>query len=283
MLFSSDYPGIVIHIKTKGIEILSEDDNYAYVKASSGEVWHDFVLWCLDQNLGGIENLSLIPGCVGAAPIQNIGAYGVELKDVFTELEAMDLEDGSRRIFTYDECRFAYRDSIFKGEEKNHYAIISITLRLNKQHVLNTSYGAIEEELSRMGVKSPGIRDISNAVINIRKSKLPDPAEIGNAGSFFKNPEIAESYFEELKAKHPEIVAYKTSTGMIKIAAGWLIEKCGWKGIRSGQVGMHAKQALVLVNYGGASGEELIMHADKVIESVHEKFGILLEKEVNVI
>lgn len=283
ILLSKDFPGIVIHNSLKGLEIVDETADWSLVRSGAGEVWHEFVCFAIDKGLGGVENLSLIPGYVGASPIQNIGAYGVELKDVFHELEALDLRDGSLKTFSHSECRFGYRDSIFKHEAKGKYIITSVTFKLNKKPTLNTSYGAIEEELKVMGITSPGIKEISQAVINIRRSKLPDPAEIGNAGSFFKNPEVSVELYERIKKDNPELVAYKTSDQKMKLAAGWLIEQCGWKGKVVNKVGMHRKQALVLVNYGGASGQELLSHARKVQQSVKEKFGVEIEMEVNVI
>ena len=219
---------------------------------------------------------------IGAAPIQNIGAYWVELKDFLHELEATELDTGEKIVLGLDDCEFAYRQSIFKGRYKDRFIITSVTLRLSKAHKLNTSYGAIEQELKHMGVETPTIRTVSQAVINIRSSKLPDPAKIGNSGSFFKNPEVPMGVYAPLKEKYPNLVAYPAGTGM-KLAAGWLIEQCGWKGKVSGRVGMHAQQSLVLVNYGGATGEELYAHAKKVQESVYEKFGVMLEMEVNIV
>ena len=283
ILFTKDFDGLIIRNKIAGIEVVQEDDDFAWVKAGGGEVWHAFVLWTLAHNFAGLENLSLIPGSVGAAPIQNIGAYGVEIKYTFFELEAMNLSDGNIQKFTHAECHFGYRDSIFKREAKNKFAIVSVTFRLSKKPNLNTSYGAIEQELKAMNIQHAGIREISQAVINIRSSKLPDPAKIGNAGSFFKNPEVENSLYDNLKSQYPDLVGYKTPSGKMKLAAGWLIEQCGWKGKVSGHVGMHKQQALVLVNYGGATGAELIQHARTVQASVKEKFGIELEMEVNVL
>ena len=240
-------------------------------------------MYCVERNYGGVENLSLIPGSAGAAPIQNIGAYGVELKETFSSLEAIDLESGENRKFTAEDCRFGYRDSVFKRELKSKFIITSLTLRLNKHPHFNTSYGAIENELKAMNVNIPTVKTISQAVINIRRSKLPDPAVIGNCGSFFKNPEVPEEKFLEIKKAHNDVVGYPTQPGKIKLAAGWLIEKCGWKGKRIGNVGMHDKQALVLVNYGGATGKELFEHAQKVQQDVKGKYGVVLEMEVNVL
>lgn len=283
ILFSQDFPGLIIQNAIKGIEVTTENPEFSLVKAGAGENWHDFVCSVIEKGLSGVENLSLIPGCVGASPIQNIGAYGVELKDVFYELEAINLHDGSLKTFTHSECQFGYRDSIFKHEAKGKYIISSVTFKLSKKALINTSYGAIEAELKEMGITEPGIKDVSNAVIKIRRSKLPDPAEIGNAGSFFKNPEVPFSVYEKLKIQFPDLVAYKTNSEKMKLAAGWMIEQCGWKGKVVNHVGMHRKQALVLVNYGGASGEELIAHARNVQGSVRAKFGVEIEMEVNVV
>lgn len=283
ILLTKDFDGIVLLNRLSGIETIKEDSRSAFVKASAGVVWHQLVLYAIENNLGGIENLSLIPGCVGAAPIQNIGAYGAELKDVFYELEAFDLESGNKATFSHDACEFGYRNSVFKNTFKNIFIITSVTLRLTKQHKLNTSYGAIEQELQQMGITQPDIKSVSQAVINIRSSKLPDPAKLGNAGSFFKNPEITLDQFNQLKTKHPSIIGYPTQAGKIKLAAGWLIEQCGWKGLISGNVGMHRQQALVLVNYENATGSELYEHALKVQKSIKEKFDVNLEMEVNII
>ena len=281
VLLTGDVDGLVLLNRMVGIERPGGSDDQVLVKSWAGTTWHDLVLYAISEDLGGIENLSLIPGCVGAAPIQNIGAYGVELKDVFHELHAVDLSTGEHATFSLAACEFGYRNSVFKHRYKNRYIITSVTLRLSRKHKLNTTYGAIEEELQRMGAER-NIRTISQAVINIRSSKLPDPAKIGNAGSFFKNPEVTREVFLLLKEKYPDLVAYPAPAGM-KLAAGWLIEQCGWKGKVSGNVGMHNRQALVLVNYGGATGTELYSHAKKVQDSVLDKFGVTLEMEVNVI
>ena len=283
ILFAGDFQGLIIRNRIEHITIISENDHEAFINVGAGVSWHAFVLFTIEHNLPGIENLSFIPGCVGAAPIQNIGAYGVELKNTFHELNALNLEDGSVKIFSAKECRFGYRDSIFKQEAKNRFAIINVVFRFNKKDTINTSYGAIEDQLKKMDVQKPTIRDVSNAVIKIRKSKLPDPEIIGNAGSFFKNPEISIEQFNRLKVTFPEITGYNSSDDKIKIAAGWLIEQSGWKGKRVGNAGMHSQQALVLVNYGNATGAELIDHAERVRKSVMEKFGIALEIEVNII
>ena len=246
-------------------------------------MWHQLVLWTLDHNLQGIENLSLIPGKCGAAPIQNIGAYGVELKDVFHSLNAVEMETGNAVTFTREQCRFGYRDSIFKREGKEKYIITDITLELNRKASLNLSYGSITQELQKMGVSQPGIRQVSEAVCNIRRSKLPDPAVTGNAGSFFKNPEIDSVRYEELVKAFPSIVAYALENGNYKLAAGWLIEQCGWKGKRVGETGSHKDQALVLVNYGHATGAEVVALAQDIIGSVKSKFGVDIEPEVNIV
>jgi UDP-N-acetylmuramate dehydrogenase len=283
ILFSRDPDVLCIHNKIKGISKVKEDDDHVWIKSGGGEVWHELVMYCVENNYGGVENLSLIPGSAGAAPIQNIGAYGVELKETFAELEAVHLATGEKKIFSPADCHFGYRDSVFKREFKNQYIITSLTLRLSKKPRFNTSYGAIDQELKAMNVSVPDVASVSQAVINIRRSKLPDPAVIGNCGSFFKNPEVAEEKFAGLKKSYPAIVGYATTPGKIKLAAGWLIEQCGWKGKRIGNVGMHAQQALVLVNYGGATGNELVAHAVKVQHSVKEKFEVVLEMEVNVL
>ena len=278
------YPGLVIKNDIKGIAIAEEDEKAVLLKVGGGENWHELVLWCVAHGFGGIENLSLIPGTVGAAPIQNIGAYGVELKDVFEKLDAVSLETGLLETYPKVACDFGYRSSIFKKALNGKVVICQVYLRLSKQnHRLNTSYGAINDFLAAQGIAEPSIAAISEAVIAIRKSKLPDPAVIGNAGSFFKNPEIPFGQFQELKAKFPLIIYYPGSDGLVKIPAGWLIEQCGWKGKRVGNVGCYEYQALVLVNYGGATGEDLKAHADRVSASVLEKFGIQLTPEVNII
>ena len=283
LLFTKNFDGIVIKNSLKGIKIIKEDEEFAEVQSAAGEVWHDFVMWCIDKNLGGLENLSLIPGCVGASPMQNIGAYGVEIKDVFSELEAVDLSTGKKQVFNKAQCKFGYRESVFKHELKNKFIITSVTFRLSKKPKVNTSYGAISSELESMGVSNPGIKEVSQAVINIRSSKLPDPKLIGNAGSFFKNPEVESSVFRNLKARFSGLVAYEMENGKYKLAAGWLIEKCGLKGHVSGQAAVHDKQALVLVNKGKASGGEIYSLSEYVLEAVFSKFGVKLEREVNII
>ncbi|HMH34868.1 MAG TPA: UDP-N-acetylmuramate dehydrogenase, partial [Puia sp.] len=256
---------------------------YVHVRVGAGENWHRFVLHCLERHWAGVENLSLIPGNVGASPMQNIGAYGVEIKEVFYELEAYHLKEKKVRVFTVNDCEFGYRESIFKRKLKNQFAILHVTFRLNKIPSFNTSYGAIEEELTKMGMQEPSIEAISRAVIHIRTAKLPDPAQIGNAGSFFKNPVVAKSVYLKLQKEHRAIVGFENPDGTIKLAAGWLIEQCGWKGFRKGDAGCHAKQALVLVNYGHASGKEIYDLSEDILRSVQKKFGIILEREVNII
>ncbi len=283
MLLTKDFNGLVMKINLKGIEIVKEDNDHAWVKAAAGEKWHDLVLWCIERNFAGIENLSLIPGNTGAAPMQNIGAYGVELKDTFEELGAFNTSTRQLEKFSKEACCFGYRESVFKRKLKGQYIITSVTLKLSKKPVFHISYGAIEQELKRMGVEQLSIKAISDAVIQIRRSKLPDPAVLGNAGSFFKNPEIAAVKFEELKLTYPAMVGYPASSGMMKVAAGWLIEQCGWKGKRVGNTGSHKDQALVLVNYGGATGDEVYTLALEIKKSVAEKFGISIEPEVNII
>jgi UDP-N-acetylmuramate dehydrogenase len=283
VLFTKDYDGVVLLNGIKGMEIVREDADYAYVQAGGGESWHDLVLFCLEHNLGGIENMSLIPGTVGAAPLQNIGAYGVELKDVFEQLEAVHLPSGEVHTFDHAACEFGYRESVFKHRLKGQYIVTTILLRLRKQHTLNTTYGAIQTTLQEMQVQQPTIQDVSAAVCHIRRSKLPDPAQIGNAGSFFKNPEIPLLLFDVLKEKHPDMPAYPVSESSVKVPAGWLIEQCGWKGKTLDNYGVHKNQALVLVNYGGATGDKLLQLAHDIIQSVQEKFGITLQPEVNIL
>ena len=281
ILFTKDFDGLVIHNNIKGIEIIEEDDASALVRAAGGEVWHNLVEYALDHDLGGIENLSLIPGSVGAAPIQNIGAYGVELNESMVSLEAVEKATGQTRTFTNEECQFGYRNSIFKNELKDRYIITSVVFRFTKNSSVNTSYGAIESVLSEKGIDNPSIRDVSNAVIEIRQSKLPDPAELGNAGSFFKNPIIDKIDYEGLKLEYPEMPGYDNNEN-VKVPAAWLIDQCGWKGHKSGNVGVHKNQPLVLVNYGGGSGEEIYNLAMQVKDSVANKFGIELEPEPRI-
>jgi len=282
-LFTKNFDGIVLKNSLKGIELVKEDADSYYVKSAAGEVWHEFVMHCIQNNYAGLENLSLIPGCVGASPMQNIGAYGVEIKDSFYELEALNIHDHTIQKFTNSDCKFGYRESVFKRDLKNQFIIISVTFKLNKKPNLNTSYGAIEQELEKMGIKELSIQAISKAVCNIRSSKLPNPAEIGNAGSFFKNPEVARVKYETLKIEFPGIVGYELENGNVKLAAGWLIEQCGWKGKTFGDAGVHKLQALVLVNYANAKGNEIYDLSQKIMDSVKEKYSVELEREVNII
>ncbi|MCE3227677.1 MAG: murB [Bacteroidetes bacterium] len=283
LLFTKDFSGLVIKNNLKGLEIVSEDAETATVKVGAGEVWHDFVMWCIDKNFCGLENLSLIPGCVGASPMQNIGAYGVEIKEVFKELEAYDMVTAEKRIFTKEECHFGYRESVFKREYKDKYLIASVEYVLTKNPKVNVSYGAITSELEAAGVKFPTIKDVSEAVIRIRKSKLPDPAETGNAGSFFKNPEISKEKHDQLKRDFPEIVSYPLPSGNFKLAAGWLIEQCGLKGHEHKGAAVHTKQALVLINKDHATGKAVFELSGYVMQKVFDKFGVTLEREVNII
>lgn len=283
ILLVNDISGWVVKNEIKGIVRTGEDEEYVYVKAGAGENWHSFVRHCILQGWGGLENLSLIPGCVGASPMQNIGAYGVEIKDVFHELNAYHIRDKTIVRFTAADCAFGYRESVFKRKFRGQFVILDVTYRLRKRPVFNTSYGAIEAELKKMGVVEPSLQAISDAVIHIRSSKLPDPARIGNAGSFFKNPSVPAGQFDELKLQHPGIVAYPNPDGSVKLAAGWLIEQCGWKGYREGDAGVHVHQALVLVNYGQASGKDILLLSENIMRSVQEKFGVELEREVNIV
>jgi len=283
ILFTKDFDGLIIKNELKGIQLINENDTEIYLKVASGEVWHEFVLFCIENNYCGIENLSLIPGSVGASPMQNIGAYGVEVKDFITEVEAMHLKSLKITYFSTNDCEFDYRSSIFKTKEKGNYFITSVTFRLNKQPNINTSYGAIQSELEAKGISNPTIKDVSDAVICIRESKLPNPKEIGNAGSFFKNPSISNEKAEALKNEFPAIPNYPQNNGTTKIAAGWLIEQCGFKGKTFNNYGVHKNQALVLVNYGGAQGKDIYALSETIIDAVQQKFGILLEREVNIL
>jgi UDP-N-acetylmuramate dehydrogenase len=285
ILFTKDFDGLVLKNELSGIELLYEDEHCYYVKAAAGVNWHSFVQYCLQHNYVGVENLSLIPGSVGASPIQNIGAYGVEIKDVFYELEAYHIEEKCFIKFSLNDCAFGYRESVFKQSLKNKCIITSVTYKLQKQPTFNISYGAIEQELTQMGVTTISIQAIAQAVINIRNSKLPNPSEIGNAGSFFKNPTISAEALLILKNQFPTIPHYtvaNTNNQLYKIAAGWLIEQCGWKGYRKNDAGCYAKQALVLVNYHKASGEEIFDLSEAIIQSVQKKFALNLEREVNI-
>lgn len=283
VLFCNDFDGLVLKNEIEGIELVMETEEHFCVKAGAGVNWHQFVLYCVHHGYAGVENLALIPGSVGASPIQNIGAYGVELKDVFYELEALRIVDGEEVQMKKADCFFGYRDSIFKRAYQNKYIITSVTFLLHKKPVFNTAYGAINDELRNMGVANPTLNTIAQAVMNIRNSKLPDPSKIGNAGSFFKNPEITEEHYNRLKKQYPNLNGYPTSNNKTKIAAGWLIEQCGWKGFRKGDAGCYEKQALVLVNYGHAKGKEILALSNEIVATVFEKFQIELEREVNVL
>ena len=284
ILFTRDFDGLVLLNEVPGIAIEAETDDRVVVRAGAGVVWHDLVMHCVAKGWGGLENLSLIPGKVGAAPMQNIGAYGVEIKDCFVSLEALRVSDGEVIRFDRSACAFGYRESFFKREGKDRFIILNVSFTLTKRdHLIRTAYGDIQGELSRMGVVQPTIKDVSDAVIAIRSSKLPDPKVLGNAGSFFKNPVVDSIIAEHIKLAHPNAPVYPAGEGQSKLAAGWLIEQCGWKGRRIGKCGVHEKQALVLVNHGGATGAEVWDLSDQVLRSVRERFGVELEREVNII
>jgi len=281
VLLTRDVDALVIRIEIKGTEVVQENDDQVLLRVGAGENWHAFVLHCVEMGYGGAENLSLIPGTVGAAPMQNIGAYGVEIKDIFEELQAVETATGTLRSFDATACAFGYRESVFKTSLKDKYIITSVTFRLQKKPIYNISYGDIQKTLDEMDVLEPSVRTISEAVIKIRQSKLPDPAKIGNAGSFFKNPEILKAQFESLKTRFPALPGYPVGDDKVKVPAGWLIEHAGWKGRRAGAVGIHDRQALVLVHHGGGTGQQVKELAAEVQASVKEKFGIQLMTEVN--
>jgi len=284
MLLTQNINALVIHVDLKGIRIVKENEDLVEVEAMAGENWHQFVLFTIGQNFGGLENMSLIPGNVGTTPIQNIGAYGTEIKDTFVSCEAMHVKTQQMRSFTKEECQFGYRESIFKHEEKDNYIITSVVFKLTKKnHKINISYGDISSELSKNNVVTPTLKDISNAVIAIRQSKLPDPKELGNSGSFFKNPILLKTDFEPIYKKFPEMKFYEVSDTEVKVPAGWLIEQAGFKGKRFGDAGIHKNQALVLVNYGNATGQEILAVSKDIQKTIFEKFGIAIEAEVNVI
>jgi UDP-N-acetylmuramate dehydrogenase len=282
VLLTKQVDAAVLHNNIKGINIVSSTAEHTLVNCAAGEAWHHFVMWTLDNNLQGLENLSLIPGTVGAAPMQNIGAYGVEIKDFFVELHALHIDSGEIHTFNKEQCAFGYRESVFKRKLAQQYVILDVTFKLNNVPQFNTTYGAIADVLAEHNITEPSARAISNAVIQIRQSKLPNPAEIGNAGSFFKNPEITEEHYVQLKRNNEHMPNYPTKPGYVKVPAGWLIEQCGWKGYKELEFGVHAKQALVLVNYGHAKGEDIYKLSGKIIESVQQKFDITLEREVNI-
>lgn len=283
LLLTKNYEGLVVKIALKGVEKVFEDENSVHIKAGAGEVWHQLVLFCVENNYAGIENLSLIPGTVGAAPMQNIGAYGVEIKDVFQELQALNLETLAVETFSLTDCQFGYRESVFKHSLKGKYVITSVTFKLNKVPTFKTTYGDIQKTLTEMNVTELSIKAVSDAVISIRRSKLPDPAEIGNSGSFFKNPEIPLEQYKQILVEYPTLPSYPINEITVKVPAGWLIEQAGWKGFRDGQIGVHARQALVLVNYGRGNGNDIKALAEKVQQSILDKFGIKLSPEVNYI
>jgi len=284
MLLTQDIDALVIHIDLKGTKIIKEDDDFVLVKCMAGEVWHEFVLWTINQNFGGLENMSLIPGNVGTTPVQNIGAYGTEIKDTFISCEAMQIVTQEIKTFSKEECHFGYRESIFKQEAKDLYIITSVIFKLTKRnHKINTSYGDITKELEKQNVTIPTLRDVSNAVIAIRQSKLPDPKELGNSGSFFKNPVISKEQFLTVQEQYPEIKFFEVSSCEVKVPAGWLIEHAGLKGFRKEHAGVHKNQALVLVNYGNATGQDILALSRYVQKTVFDKYGIAIEAEVNVI
>lgn len=284
ILFTQDFDGLVIKNEIQGFNTIEDNKDYAIIESGAGEVWHEFVMKCIDKNLGGIENLSLIPGNVGASPMQNIGAYGVEIKDVFEYLDAYHIKDRKIQRFNAQECKFGYRESVFKNELKGQYIICKVAFRLTKKHDLKTSYGAIENELRSMNKINPSIRDVSDAVINIRQSKLPDPKQIGNAGSFFKNPIVSTELLNEIQSKYADIPNYPATQNKVKLAAGWLIEKAGWKGrTYDERYGVHKLQALVLVNYNRTNGDEILKLSALIIEDVKAKFNVTLEREVNIL
>lgn len=284
MLLTKDVEALVIHIDLKGKKIIKENEDFVWVESQAGENWHELVLWTIDQNFGGLENMSLIPGNVGTTPVQNIGAYGTEIKDTFVSCQAMTIENQEMKTFTNQECHFGYRESIFKNEAKDQYIITSVVYKLTKHnHKINISYGDISGELLKNKITNPSLKDVSNAVIAIRKSKLPDPKELGNSGSFFKNPILLKTDFEKIHQQFPEMKYYEVSETLVKVPAGWLIEQAGFKGKRFGDAGIHKNQALVLVNYGNATGQEILDVSKKIQETIFETFGIHIEAEVNVI
>jgi UDP-N-acetylmuramate dehydrogenase len=284
MLLTQDIQALVIHIDLKGKKVLKEDDDFVWVESQAGENWHELVLWTIDQNFGGLENMSLIPGNVGTTPVQNIGAYGTEIKDTFVSCEAMTIATQVIKTFTKEDCNFGYRESIFKNEAKDQFIITSVVFKLTKRnHKINTSYGDIIKELEKQNVTTPTLKDVSNAVIAIRQSKLPDPKELGNSGSFFKNPIVPKAQYEKAHALHPEMPHYVVSETEVKVPAGWLIEKAGFKGKRFGDAGIHKNQALVLVNYGNATGQEILAVSRDIQSTVLKEFGIAIEAEVNII
>ena len=284
ILATKDIDALVLKNEISGIKVVTEDDDFVIVESGAGEIWHEFVMHCVQNDWSGIENLSLIPGSVGASPMQNIGAYGVEIKDVFDSLDAFHIQDGTIKTFTKEECEFGYRESVFKRKLKDQYIILRVRFKLSKRPKINTKYGAIEAQLQSKGITSPTIKDVSDAVIAIRSSKLPDPKILGNAGSFFKNPVVTTSVANSILEDYPDAPVYDTTDKELKkLAAGWLIEKAGWKGKRIGNCGVHEKQALVLVNFGGATGSEIFNLSQQILDDVYRMFGVQLEREVNIL
>lgn len=284
MLLTKDIDELVIYINLKGKKILHQEDEFVWIECMAGENWHEFVLWTIDHNFGGLENMSLIPGNVGTTPVQNIGAYGAEIKDTFVSCEAIHLESQELKTFTNEDCKFGYRESIFKHEVRDQYIITSVQFKLTKKnHKINTAYGDIQAELLKKGIEKPSLKDVSNAVIAIRQSKLPNPKELGNSGSFFKNPIITKEHFNKVKEKFPEIKHYEVSATEVKVPAGWLIEQAGYKGMRIGDAGVHKNQALVLVNYGNASGKDILSLSKEIQKKIQETYSISIEAEVNII
>jgi UDP-N-acetylmuramate dehydrogenase len=282
ILFTQNFEGLLIKVSIPGIQVVEKGDD-VFLTAGAGVVWNDLVVFAVERGYAGLENLSLIPGTVGASPVQNIGAYGVELKDVFSSCTALSIQDGGSRTFSFEDCAFGYRDSVFKRALKEKYIITSVTFKLSKSAKLNVQYGAIQAELAKRNILEPTIADISRIVSEIRQSKLPDPSTIGNAGSFFKNPVVDADVFQKLKIEHPDVVSFPAGENQFKLAAGWLIEQCGFKGIVAGQTGTWKNQALVLVNHGSATGAEVYNFSERIIMTVKETFGIMLEREVNVL
>lgn len=284
MLLTQDIDALVIHIDIKGKKVVEENEDYVWVEANAGENWHEFVVWCIDQNFGGLENMSLIPGNVGTTPVQNIGAYGTEIKDTFVRCTAMEIATQQLKTFSRDECHFSYRESIFKQDAKGKYIITSVVFKLTKcHHNINIEYGDIKNQLASKHIENPTIKDVSNAVIAIRESKLPNPKELGNSGSFFKNPIITKDHFNAVQQKFPEIKHFQVSDTLVKVPAGWLIEQVGYKGFRKGDAGVHKNQALVLVNYGNATGQDILNLSKEVQKAVLDKFDIAIEAEVNIV
>lgn len=284
MLLTQDIDALVIHIDLKGKKIIKEDEDFVWVESQAGENWHEFVLWTINQNFGGLENMSLIPGNVGTTPVQNIGAYGTEIKDTFDSCQAINIENQEMRTFSQAECQFGYRESIFKNEVKDQYIITAVVFKLTKRnHKINVSYGDIKTELAKNNIINPTLIQVSNAVIAIRQSKLPDPKELGNSGSFFKNPILLKSDFEKIQLNFPEMKYYEISETEVKVPAGWLIEQAGFKGKRFGDAGIHKNQALVLVNYGNATGQEILNVSKTIQETIMNVFGIKIEAEVNIV